>query len=254
VAAEGGGLDPIHQFEVKPLVDIIVGGVDLSFTNVSLFMIVTTVGVLALMLLPTNRRALVPGRWQNVAELAYEFSGSMLRSSTGSAGMKFFPLVFSLFMFILVANFLGMFPYFYTVTSQVIVTFALAMVVILTVVIAGIRQHGLGFFGVFVPSGVPGYIVPVVTLIEVISFLSRPISLSIRLFANMLAGHIMLKVFAAFVVSLSALGAVGVVGAILPLAMTVAITALEFLVAALQAYVFAVLTCMYLNDAVHPHH
>ncbi len=254
MAAEGGGLDPIHQFEVKPLVDIIVGGVDLSFTNVSLFMIVTTVGVLALMLLPTNRRALVPGRWQNVAELAYEFSGSMLRSSTGSAGMKFFPLVFSLFMFILVANFLGMFPYFYTVTSQVIVTFALAMVVILTVVIAGIRQHGLGFFGVFVPSGVPGYIVPVVTLIEVISFLSRPISLSIRLFANMLAGHIMLKVFAAFVVSLSALGAVGVVGAILPLAMTVAITALEFLVAALQAYVFAVLTCMYLNDAVHPHH
>lgn len=253
VAADGG-LDPIKQFEVKSLVNINVGGVDLSFTNVSLFMMVTTVCVLALMLLPTNRRALVPGRWQNVAELAYEFSGSMLRSSTGTSGMKFFPLVFSLFMFILVANFLGMFPYFYTITSQVIVTFALSMVVILTVVIAGIRQHGLGFFGVFVPSGVPGYIVPVVTLIELISFLSRPISLSIRLFANMLAGHIMLKVFAAFVVSLSALGAVGVVGAILPLAMTVAITALEFLVAALQAYVFAVLTCMYLNDAVHPHH
>lgn len=252
--AEGGGLDPIHQFEVKSLVGINVGGVDLSFTNVSLFMMVTTVCVIALMLLPTNRRALVPGRWQNVAELAYEFSGSMLRSSTGAGGMKFFPLVFSLFMFILIANLIGMFPYFYTITSQVIVTLFLAMVVILTVVIAGIRQHGLGFFGVFVPSGVPAYIVPVVTLIEVISFLSRPISLSIRLFANMLAGHIMLKVFAAFVVSLSALGAIGVVGAILPLAMTVAITALEFLVAALQAYVFAVLTCMYLNDAVHPHH
>lgn len=251
---EGGGLDPIHQFEVKPLIDINVGGVDLSFTNVSLFMLLATALTIALMIMPTRRRALVPGRWQNVAEMAYEFAGNMLRSSTGTGGMKFFPLVFSLFMFILMANLIGMFPYFYTVTSQLIVTFALAMVVILTVVIAGIRMHGLSFFRVFVPSGVPAYIVPLVSAIEVISFLSRPVSLSVRLFANMLAGHIMLKVFAAFVVSMSAFGAIGVIGAILPLFMTVAITALEFLVAALQAYVFAVLTCIYLNDAVHPHH
>lgn len=251
---EGGGLDPVKQFEVKPLIDINVGGVDLSFTNVSLFMLLATALTIALMVMPTNRRALVPGRWQNISELAYEFAGNMLRSTTGAAGMKFFPLVFSLFMFILMANLIGMFPYFYTVTSQLIVTFALAMTVILTVVIAGIRMHGLSWFKVFVPSGVPGYIIPLVSAIEVISFLSRPVSLSVRLFANMLAGHIMLKVFAAFVVSLGALGAIGIVGAILPLFMTVAITALEFLVAALQAYVFAVLTCIYLNDAVHPHH
>jgi F-type H+-transporting ATPase subunit a len=217
-------------------------------------MFVATALTIALMVLPTSRRALVPGRWQNVAEMAYEFAGNMLRSSTGAGGMRFFPLVFSLFMFILMANLIGMFPYFYTVTSQLIVTFALAMVVMLTVVIAGIRMHGLSFFGVFVPSGVPGYIIPLVSTIEVISFLSRPVSLSVRLFANMLAGHIMLKVFAAFVVSMSAFGTIGIIGASLPLFMTVAITALEFLVAALQAYVFAVLTCIYLNDAVHPHH
>ncbi|MEM0908055.1 MAG: F0F1 ATP synthase subunit A [Pseudomonadota bacterium] len=251
---EGGGLDPIKQFEVKPVIDINVGGVDLSFTNVSLFMLVTTLCVIAMMALPTSRRALVPSRWQNVSELCYEFAGTMLRTSAGSAGMRFFPLVFSLFMFILIANLLGMVPYFYTVTSQLIVTVFLAMIVFLTVIIAGLRMHGLSFFKLFVPSGVPGYILPLVSVIEVISFLSRPVSHSVRLFANMLAGHITLKVFAAFVVSLSALGAVGVVGAILPLIMTVAITALEFLVAALQAYVFAMLTCIYLNDAVHPHH
>jgi F-type H+-transporting ATPase subunit a len=256
VAAESevGGLDPIHQFQVHSLLDLRVGGLDLSFTNVSFFLLVTTALTILLMLLPTTRRALVPGRWQNVAEMSYEFASDMLRSSAGSGGMKFFPLVFSLFMFILVANLLGMFPYFYTITSQIIITFALAFLVILTVVVAGIRQHGLGFFGVFVPSGVPAYIVPLVSAIEVISFLSRPVSLSVRLFANMLAGHIMLKVFAAFVVSMSAFGTIGVIGAILPLGMTVAITALEFLVAGLQAYVFAVLTCIYLNDAVHPHH
>ncbi|WP_420392005.1 F0F1 ATP synthase subunit A [Acuticoccus sp.] len=251
---EGGGLDPIHQFEVNPLFDVRFGGVDLSFTNVSLFMVATTAVVVAFMLIPTGRRALVPGRWQNVAEMAYEFSGNMLRSSTGAQGMRFFPLVFSLFTFILVANLIGMFPYFYTVTSQLVVTFALAMVVILTVVIAGLRMHGLRFFRLFVPEGVPVAILPLVSAIEVISFLSRPVSLGVRLFANMLAGHITLKVFAAFVVSLSALGTIGVIGAIVPLAMTLAITALEFLVAALQAYVFAVLTCLYLNDAIHPGH
>jgi F-type H+-transporting ATPase subunit a len=166
--------------------------------------------------------------------------------------MRFFPFVFSLFMFVLVANLLGLFPYFFTVTSHIIVTFALALLVIGTVVVYGFAKHGLGFLRTFVPQGVPGILLPLVVFIEVISFLSRPISLSVRLFANMLAGHITLKVFAGFVVSLSAFGFAGVAGAILPLAMTVAITALEILVAFLQAYVFAVLTCMYLNDAVHP--
>ena len=178
----------------------------------------------------------------------------MLRDATGSDGMRFFPLVFSLFMFILVANLFGMVPYFFTVTSHIIVTFALAMLVMGTVVIYGFMKHGLGFLKLFVPHGVPGALVPLVTLIEVISFLSRPISLSVRLFANMLAGHITLKVFAGFIVSMSAVGTVGIVGSILPLFMTIAMTALEFLVSFLQAYVFAVLTCMYLNDALHPSH
>jgi F-type H+-transporting ATPase subunit a len=176
----------------------------------------------------------------------------MLKEGAGKQGMKFFPLVFSLFMFVLTANLLGMFPYFFTITSQIIVTFALAILVISTVLIYGFYKHGFHFLNVFVPSGVPGVLLPLVIVIEIISFLSRPISLSVRLFANMLAGHITLKVFAGFVVSLGALGTVGVGGAILPLLMTVALTGLEFLVAFLQAYVFAVLTCMYLNDAIHP--
>jgi F-type H+-transporting ATPase subunit a len=178
----------------------------------------------------------------------------MLREGAGTQGMRFFPLVFSLFMFVLVANLMGMVPYFFTVTSHIIVTFALAMLVIGTVIVYGFMKHGIGFLKLFVPHGVPPLIVPLVSAIEVISFLSRPISLSVRLFANMLAGHITLKVFAGFVTSMSALGALGVVGSILPLLMTIALTGLEFLVSFLQAYVFAVLTCMYLNDALHPGH
>jgi F-type H+-transporting ATPase subunit a len=186
--------------------------------------------------------------------MVYEFIASNLRDAAGSEGMKFFPLVFSLFTFILVANLFGMFPYFFTVTSHIIVTFALAMLVMGTVLVYGIWKHGSHFFHLFVPKGVPGYILPLVVLIEIISFISRPISHSVRLFANMLAGHITLKVFAGFVTSLGAMGALGVAGSILPLIMTVALTGLEFLVAVLQAYVFAVLTCMYLNDALHPSH
>jgi F-type H+-transporting ATPase subunit a len=178
----------------------------------------------------------------------------MLRDAAGTSGMKFFPLVFSLFMFVLFANLFGMVPYFFTVMSHIVVTFALAMLVIGLVVVYGFWKHGFKFLGLFVPEGVPVILMPLVIAIEVISFLSRPISLSVRLFANMLAGHITLKVFAGFVTSLSAMGAVGIGGAILPLIMTVAITGLEFLVAFLQAYVFAVLTCMYLNDALHPGH
>ncbi|MGN6450162.1 MAG: F0F1 ATP synthase subunit A [Brucella intermedia] len=246
--------DPINQFQVSRWIPIDVGGVDLSFTNVSAFMVATVVVASGFGYLTSSGRGQIPTRLQSVSEMAYEFVATSLRDSAGSKGMKFFPFVFSLFMFVLVANFLGLFPYFYTVTSQIIVTFALAVLVIGTVIIYGFFKHGFGFLKLFVPSGVPGIIVPLVVAIEIISFLSRPISLSVRLFANMLAGHITLKVFAGFVVSLAALGPIGIGGAVLPLIMTVAITALEFLVAFLQAYVFTVLTCMYINDAVHPGH
>ena len=244
--------DPIHQFHISQWVPLHVGGVDLSFTNSSAFMVATVGVASAFLYLTSSNRGLIPTRLQSVSEMAYEFVASTLRESAGSAGMKFFPFVFSLFMFVLVANMLGMFPYFFTLTSQIIVTFALAVLVIGTVLVYGFAKHGFKFLGVFVPSGVPGPLLLLVVPIEIISFLSRPISLSVRLFANMLAGHITLKVFAGFVASLSAFGAVGIGGAILPLAMTVALTGLEFLVAFLQAYVFTVLTCMYLNDAVHP--
>ena len=252
--ADPNKVDPIHQFHINKLIDLQVGGLDFSFTNSSLFMVVTVILAGAFLVLTTSNRGLVPSRMQSVSEMAYEFVANMLRDAAGSHGMKFFPLVFSLFMFVLVANLLGMFPYFFTITSHIIVTFALAMLVILTVVVYGFMKHGLGFLKLFVPSGVPAILTPLVVAIEVISFLSRPVSLSVRLFANMLAGHITLKVFAGFVVSLGAMGGIGIAGAVLPLLMAVALTGLEFLVAFLQAYVFAVLTCMYLNDALHPSH
>ncbi|MER0237545.1 F0F1 ATP synthase subunit A [Fulvimarina sp. MAC8] len=244
--------DPIHQFNIFPLVPIEIGGLDFSFTNSALFMVATAGLTAGFIYYSTRGRGLVPGRLQSMTELTYEFTANMLRDAAGTAGMRFFPFVFSIFTFILVANLIGMFPYFFTVTSHLIVTFALAMLVMAVVVGYGIKKHGVKFFNVFVPEGVPAILMPLVVLIEIISFLSRPVSLSVRLFANMLAGHITLKVFAGFVVSLSAFGALGVVGSILPFLMAVALTALEFLVAALQAYVFAVLTCLYLNDAVHP--
>lgn len=247
--------DPISQFVIKDLIPLKnVAGLDLSFTNSSLFMVATVAATAGFLYFASANRSLVPSRLQSVAEMSYEFVAGMLRDAAGSEGMRFFPFVFSLFMFVLVANLFGMVPFFYTVTSSIIVTFALAMLVIGTVTVYGFMKHGTKFLGLFVPDGVPGYILPLVVPIEIISFISRPISLSVRLFANMLAGHITLKVFAGFVASMSAAGFVGVVGAVLPLAMTIAITALEFLVAFLQAYVFAVLTCMYLNDALHPSH
>ena len=248
------GTDPIHQFQIQKWIPLELGGYDVSFTNSSAFMLATVAGASALLYFSTAGRSLIPGRLQSVSEMAYEFVANTLRDAAGTSGMKFFPFVFSLFMFVLAANLLGMVPYFFTVTSHLIVTFALAMLVMAVVVGYGFFKHGFGFLNLFVPHGVPGILVPLVVMIEVISFLSRPISLSVRLFANMLAGHITLKVFAGFVVSLSAMGAVGIGGSILPLAMTVALTGLEFLVAFLQAYVFTVLTCMYLNDAIHPGH
>ena len=244
--------DPTHQFQIQKIVPIEIGGMDFSFTNASLFMVATVACAAGFLYFATSHRGLVPGRAQSVAEMSYEFVAGMLRDGAGNSGMKFFSMVFTLFMFVLTANLLGMFPYFFTVTSQIIVTFALALFVIGTVLVYGFYKHGFHFLNVFVPSGVPGILLPLVVAIEIISFLSRPISLSVRLFANMLAGHITLKVFSGFVASLGALGALGIGGAILPLIMTVALTGLEFLVAFLQAYVFAVLTCMYLNDAVHP--
>ncbi len=246
--------DPIHQFHIEKLIPIEIGGLDFSFTNSALFMALTVAGASAFLILSTRGRGLVPSRWQSAAELTYEFIAQTLRESAGGEGMRFFPFVFTLFMFVLVGNLWGMFPYFFTITSHIVITGALALTVILTVVVVGFWRHKLGFLKLFVPSGVPAAILPFIVVIEVLSFLSRPLSLSIRLFANMLAGHITLKVFAGFVVALGSAGFLGILGAILPLAATVALTALEFLVAALQAYVFAILTSLYLNDALHPGH
>jgi F-type H+-transporting ATPase subunit a len=197
---------------------------------------------------------LVPGRVQSVVELTYEFVANTIRSTAGSEGMRFFPFVFTLFMFILTVNIIGLIPHTFTVTTHIIITSALALSVFLTVLVYGFWKHGLHFFNLFVPKGIPIYILPLVTFIEVLSFLSRPISHSVRLFANMLAGHITLQVFASFIILLGSAGILGIAGATLPLAMVVALYALELLVAFLQAYVFAILTCIYLNDAIHPGH
>jgi F-type H+-transporting ATPase subunit a len=217
-------------------------------------MAIIVFGVSGFLVWSTSGRGLVPSRMQSTAELLYEFAAGMLRTSAGPEAMRFFPFVFTLFMFILIANLLGMFPYFLTVTSHLVITATLALLVFFIVIIYGLMHNGLRFFKLFVPSGIPMAVMPLIVIIEIISFFTRPVSHSVRLFANMLAGHITLKVFAGFVISLGTLGAVGVAGAILPLAMTIALTALEFLVAFLQAYVFAILTCIYLNDALHPGH
>jgi F-type H+-transporting ATPase subunit a len=253
--AAGGGIDPIHQFEVKPIIGLRPFGLDLSFTNASLFMVLIVAVVSAIMIYGSSQRATVPGRLQSLAEMIYEFVASTVTGVMGKAGMRFFPFVFSLFMFVLTSNLLGMVPGSFTVTSHIIVTAAFAFLVISVVLVYGVVKHGSHFFGLFVPSGVPGWLLPFMVLIEAVSFVSRPISLSLRLFGNMLAGHIALKVFGAFVVALLAGGSVfGYVIAPLPLLLAVALTALEFLVAFLQAYVFAILTCVYLNDALHPGH
>ena len=240
------GESPMKQFEIARLIDINIGGVDASLTNSGLWMVVAVLAITLFTTIAMSGRALVPGRLQSMAELSYEFVANMLRENVGSEGMKYFPFIFTLFMFILFCNMLGMIPGSFTVTSHIIVTFAMAFFIFIAVTVIGFAIHGLGFLKLFVPSGIPVVLVPLLVVIEVISYLTRPISLSVRLFANMLAGHTMLKVFAGFVV---ALGAFGVV----PLLFMVALTGLEFLVAFLQAYVFAILTCIYLNDAIHMH-
>jgi F-type H+-transporting ATPase subunit a len=248
-------VDPIHQFQIHKIFTIgHIGGQEIAFTSSSAYMFLAVAVIALLMIGGSAGRQLVPGRIQSVAELSYEFVASMIRSTAGSEGMRFFPLVFSIFMFICVSNVIGIIPYAFTVSSQLIVTAAMALFVFFLVLFYGLYRNGLKFFKLFVPSGVPIFIMPIVVPIEVISFLLKPISHSVRLFANMLAGHIALKVFASFIVMLGALGILGVFGAVLPLGLTVALTALELLVAFLQAYVFAILTCIYLNDALHPGH
>ncbi len=241
------GPSPLAQFAIKTLIPLEVGGTNISFTNSALFMVVAVVLVIMFLLLGTRGRALVPGRWQCVAEISYEFVANLLRDTVGNEGRKFFPLIFTLFMFILFGNMLGMLPYGFTYTSHIIVTFAMAMAVFVGVTILGFVKHGMHFFSFFVPPGVSVVLWPLMIPIEIISYLSRPISLAVRLFANLTAGHTMLKVFAGFIISL------GVVGGVLPLAFVVALTGLELLIAFLQAYVFAILTCFYINDALHLH-
>ena len=246
-------IDPIHQFNIDRLFTIgHIGNQEIAFTNSSAYMF-GSVALISLLMIGAGRQ-LVPGRFQSIAEISYEFVANTIRSNAGAEGMKFFPLIFSLFMFICVSNLIGIIPYTFTISSHIIVTAALALLVFFTVLVYGFYKNGLKFFKLFVPSGIPIAILPLVVLIEIISFLSRPISHSVRLFANMLAGHITLKVFASFVTMLGAFGIAGWVGAVLPLGLTVALTALELLVAFLQAYVFTILTCIYINDAIHPGH
>jgi F-type H+-transporting ATPase subunit a len=239
--------NPLQQFEVKTLIPIHMGGVDASFTNASMFMMFAVAGVATFLMLSMRGRALVPTRWQSLAELSYEFIAGMVRDNVGNEGRKYFPFVFSLFMFILFANLIGLLPYSFTFTSHIIVTFAMAITVFLGVTVIGIVRHKLHFLSFFMPAGVPAVMAPILIPIEIVSYLSRPVSLSIRLFANMMAGHTMMKVFAGFVIPL------GILGGWAPLAVDVALTGFEFLVAFLQAYVFTILTCLYLNDAIHLH-
>lgn len=242
----GSGHSPLEQFEIKEIVPIEIGGVDLSFTNSSLVMVIAVALAASFFMLGLRRGALVPGRWQSAVEMTYGFVAGLFRDTVGQGGRKYFPAVFTLFMFILIGNLLGMIPYSFTFTSHIIVTFVLAAVVFIAVTILGFAKHGMHFFAFFVPPGSPVWMWPLLIPIEVISYLSRPVSLSVRLFANMLAGHTLLKVIAGFIAVL------GVAG-ILPLALVVALTGLEILIAFLQAYVFTILTCLYINDALHMH-
>ena len=241
--------NPMHQFEVYRVgPEINLGGINLSFTNASLFMIISSLTILLLLFFGTRKKLLVPSKMQLVVEMSYTFIAKMINDTAGSNAKPFFPFIFTLFMFVLFCNMIGMLPYSFTVTSHIIVTFMLAALVFIGVTIIGFMKHGIKYLELFVPRGVPIVLLPLIVVIEIISYLSRPVSLSVRLFANMMAGHTMLKVFGGFVISL------GLLGGWLPLGVSVALTGLEILVAFLQAYVFAILTCIYLNDALNLHH
>ena len=241
------GQSPLAQFEIKTLVPLKMGEIDVSFTNSSTFMVLTVLTVSIFLLFGMRRAALVPGRWQSMAELSYVFIANLVRDTVGTEGRAYFPFIFTIFMFVLFGNLWGMIPYSFTFTSHIIVTFAMALVIFIGVTLIAIAKHKLHFLTFFMPPGVPMYMAPLLIPIEIISYLSRPISLSVRLFANMLAGHTLLKVFAGFVISL------GIAAGWLPLVFIVALTGLEIVIAFLQAFVFAILTCLYLNDALHLH-
>ena len=241
--------NPMQQFEVYKIgPEINFGGVNLSFTNASLFMIISVISIIIIFNLGSKKKSIIPNKIQLLAELSYSFVSKMINDTAGSKAKPYFSFIFSLFMFVLFCNMFGMIPYSFTVTSHIIVTFVLASFIFIGVTVIGFLKHGLGYLKLFVPSGVPIILLPLIVIIEIISYLSRPISLSVRLFANMMAGHTMMKVFGGFVISL------GIVGGWLPLSFSVALTGLEILVAFLQAYVFAILTCIYLNDALNLHH
>ena len=241
--------NPMHQFIVYRIgPEISLGNIDISFTNASLFMMISALAIISVFFAGTKKKAIVPTKIQLLTELSYTFISKMISDTAGSKAKPYFPFVFSLFMFVLFCNMLGMLPYSFTVTSHIIVTFALAAIIFIGVTIIGFANHGVGYLKLFIPSGVPVVLLPLIVIIEIISYLARPVSLSVRLFANMLAGHTMLKVFGGFVISL------GIIGGWLPLSFTVALTGLEILIAFLQAYVFAILTCIYLNDALNLNH
>ncbi|MEO8557535.1 MAG: F0F1 ATP synthase subunit A [Rhodospirillales bacterium] len=242
-----GGESPVHQFQVFDLIPIKLGKVDLSFTNASLWMVVAVGLIVLVMTLGANRRALIPGRLQSLGELGYDFIANLVRENVGSEGKKYFPFIFTLFMFVLFCNVLGMVPYSFSVTGQIIVTFALALTVFIGVTIIGIAKNGIGFLRLFAPAGVPIFVLPLLIPIEIISYFVRPVSLSVRLFLNIMVGHTMLQVFAGFVILLGFAG-------IGPLIFIVVFIGFELFVAVLQAYIFAILSCLYLHDALHPHH
>jgi len=245
--------NPLEQFVIKPLIPLHIGGYDVSFTQSALCMGLAVLGATLLMTLSMRSKSVVPNRWQNVTEMVYEFVAGMLHENLGHEGRKYFAFVFSVFMIVLMGNLIGMLPYSFTYTSHIVVTGALALVVFLTATLIGFMRHGLHFLSLFLPAGVPIALAPLIVVIEIVSYLSRPISLSVRLFANMVAGHTMMKVFAGFSVMLVASSGIGAVGAIIPLIVNTALVGLELLIAFIQAYVFAILTCLYLKDAVELH-
>jgi F-type H+-transporting ATPase subunit a len=246
--------DPIHQFVIQPIIPIEVAGIDISYTNSALWMTIAVVTSITFLTLSMSKKAIIPGRAQIVSESIYKFIGNMIRENIGVHGMEYFPLVFTLFIVVLMGNMLGMIPYSFTYTSHLAVTAGLAIALFLMVIVIGITRHGTHFFHLFLPPGVPLWLVPLIIPIEVVSFLARPITLSVRLFANMMAGHLMLKVFAGFSVAMLGLGTFGAVAGLLPALFNTVLIIFEFLIAFLQAYVFTILTCIYLKDTVEIGH
>lgn len=246
--------NPIEQFEIEKKIPLEIAGIDVSFTNSSMWMVFVVIALTVFLVGGTRKGSVVPGRWQVMLELSYSFIANLIRDNVGKEGKQYFPFIFTLFFFVLGLNLAGMLPYSFTVTSHIAFNFALAMLIFVGVTIIGFVKNGFGYLRLFAPAGLPLWLLPLIILIELISYCTRPISLAVRLFANMMAGHIMMKVFAGFIVSMAAAGAIGMVGAIAPFTINVLLTGLETLIAVLQAYVFTILTCIYLNDAMHPSH